>query len=92
MFSDPVNIASGRARADGVVEATAAIPTNASGGRHTLQLNGIDAQNKLVSISTALDVKSDGSSALGKAVLAVLVLALLGAVVLPATMRRRRDA
>jgi len=59
-------------------------------GRHTLQVNGLDASNKIVSVSAAVDVTGEGSSPLGRAVLIVIALALIVAVALPTTLRRRR--
>jgi hypothetical protein len=90
LFSEPVNIASGRVNADGQVDTVAPIPSSVSGGRHTLQLNGIDENNKLVSVSTPINVKSEGTSTIGRVVIAVIVLALLVAIALPASIRRRR--
>lgn len=90
MFSDPVKVADGTAGTEGDIDAKFRVPEVLEPGRHTLQVNGLDASNKIVSVSAAVDVTGEGSSPLGRAVLIVIALALIVAVALPTTLRRRR--
>ena len=90
MFSEPVSLARGTTTEDGSVDASATLPGTIGSGRHTLQVNTFDPAGKVVSVSTPVDVAGDGNSAFGRVVLVVLVIALAVAIVIPASMRRRR--
>ena len=92
MFSEPKKIGSGVTTATGELSAEIAVPQDAESGRHTIQVNAFDKNNKVVSISTPIEILGEGSSAIGKVVLFVLVAALVVAVMLPASLRRRRNA
>lgn len=92
MFSDPVKVADGTAGTEGDIDAKFRIPEVLEPGRHTLQVNGVDSSNRVVSVSAPVDVAGESTSPLGRAVLIVIVLALIIAVVLPAGLRRRRTS
>lgn len=90
VFSDPVKLGDGTADADGNINSTIKLASAIPAGRHTLQINGTSSLNRLVSISTPIQIYGKSSSNFGRAVLAALVLALIIAVTLPASFRRRR--
>ena len=89
MFSQRIELSTGH-NVDGSVNVTAKVPEGLTDGRHTLQVNGANVYNSVVSISTPVDVVVEGSSAFGRAILVALVCALLVAAALPAGLGRRR--
>lgn len=90
MFSDPVQLGKGRTSITGEVLATVKLPSDVDAGRHTLQLNAVDKDDNLVSISTPIEVRGNDSSPIGPAVYVTLIAALIAAVFIPTTVRRRR--
>lgn len=92
MFSEPKKIGSGVTTATGELTADVSVPSDAESGRHTIQVNAFDKNNKVVSISTPIEILGDGPSAVGRVVLIVILAALIAAVMIPSSVRRRRRA
>lgn len=92
MFSEPKKIGNGVTTENGDLAADVSVPTDADAGRHTIQINAFDKNNEVVSISTPIEILGKGSSAIGRVVLFVIFAALVVAVMIPSSLRRRRRA
>lgn len=92
MFSEPLPLGSGLTSNEGRIELVVKFPTDVDAGRHTVQVNGLDNDNKVLSISMPMEILGDGSSAIGRVGLLTLLLALGIAILLPSTLRKRKRA
>lgn len=93
MYSDPVLL--GRSRVDslGALAASYEVPDSVDGGRHTVVLVGESARQEELTFALAVFVgaESDGPSTWTLLVGIPLGLAVLGALIIPAIIRRRRE-
>lgn len=93
MYSDPVLL--GRSRVDslGALAASYEVPDNVDDGRHTVVLVGESARREELTFALAVFVgaESDGPSTWTLLVGIPLGLAVLGALIIPAIIRRRRE-
>ena len=56
--SDPIKIGTSKVSHDGAVDDTVTIPEHIDPGQHTIQVNGLDAQGRVVSLIYGVEVQS----------------------------------
>lgn len=93
MYSDPVLLGRSTVSALGNLAASYEVPESVENGRHTVVLVGESAAGDDLTFALAVFVgdESSGPSALALLVGIPLGLAVIGALIIPAILRRRRD-
>ena len=91
MFSDPIDLGTADATGAGEAEGSFTVPMSVKEGNHTLLVEMTSVDGSVVQASLGMAVGTLGDNGLSVAVpLTLLAVAVLIAVVLPVTMRRRR--
>jgi hypothetical protein len=87
LFSDPVEIGRGVARADGTIDELFEVPKEMSSGSHTLQVNSVGPDAEVVSVALGISVLETSNNT--RLVVALIGIAMLCALFIPLSLRRR---
>jgi hypothetical protein len=87
LFSEPVEIGRGVARADGTMDDLFAVPKELESGSHTLQVNGVGPDAEVVSVAMGISVMETSNNT--RLVVILIGLAMLCALFIPLSFRRR---
>lgn len=92
LYSDPLLLGRSSVGVDGKLAASYEVPAKVEDGRHTVVLLGQSDTDEEITFSLAVMVgdEADGSSPIALLFGVPLLLAIVGALVLPALIRRRR--
>lgn len=87
LFSMPVEIGRGVARADGTIDELFEVPKEMSSGSHTLQVNGVGPNAEVVSVALGISVMETSNNT--RLVVTLIGIAMLCALFIPLSLRRR---
>lgn len=92
LFSDPLNLVSANADAQGVLAGSVVVPDDVPAGDHRFVTDGINANSEsaVVAVGIAIGEMEKSSSNARTAAISVLILAILGALALPSVLKRRK--
>lgn len=94
IFSEPQLLGTMSISGDGNAESTFDVPASIENGSHTLTFEATTKAGESADLRYGVKVgdASTGSSALSQVLIAIIVLAVLAAILLPAVIKRRRTA
>jgi LPXTG-motif cell wall-anchored protein len=79
LHSDPVELGTATADADGVVDTTVTLPDNVEAGAHTIEVAGIDADGNPRVVTAVLEIEGSGGGSGSLPQTGAAILGLVGA-------------